>query len=125
MSYNRRGPRSWSTWLLPLTVLLSLTVGGSFFFLSGKAGGRLEVLFPLVYLTHSDRIIDPSDLKTDVEYYLLENLAVGLLRDSMDGSSGYGPALATAWRQASERRWEFDLRKDNRWSDGKPILGTE
>lgn len=82
----------------------------------------LKVYSPLrFFLGESPVLVDPSDLKFTYEYYLLENLSVGLLRDDPDTSSGYGPILATEWEQMDAHSWRFKIREDLRWSDGTSI----
>lgn len=35
------------------------------------------------------------------------------------------PALATAWKRTSDTTWEFDLRKDVKFSDGTPLTAND
>jgi len=69
----------------------------------------------------SARIIDPSDTASTTEYYILENLGIGLLRDDPGDARSYVAGLANSWRQSSDLIWEFELAATSRWSDGKPI----
>lgn len=81
----------------------------------------LRVGFPLIFLRQDQKILDPRNTDTVYEYYLLENLAVGLVRDSSQSPSGYGPGIAESWERLSPTRWVFHLRPGLAWSDGAPI----
>ena len=81
----------------------------------------LNVAFLFNTLQKNSFIIDPADLSTTPEYYLLENLAVGLVRDDPTDPRTYRPVLATSWKQVDEKTWSFHLRDGLQWSDGTPI----
>lgn len=81
----------------------------------------LRVGYPLFVLRQDQTILDPRNTDSVYEYYLLENLAVGLVRDSSQSPSGYGPGIAESWERLSPTRWSFRLRPELAWSDGTPI----
>lgn len=81
----------------------------------------LRVGFPLWVLRQDQRILDPNNTELVYHYYLLENLAVGLVRDSSQSPSGYAPGLAQSWEHPSPTRWIFHLRPGAAWSDGSAI----
>lgn len=85
---------------------------------------ELLVTFPFMYFKDSADLIDPGNTSTVYEYYLLENLGLGLVRDSPASLGGYSPGLAVEWAQESKTLWRFQIRKDLRWSDGS-LLSIE
>jgi hypothetical protein len=85
----------------------------------------LTVPFPFGVLKKDKSLLDPRNLATTWEYYLLENLAVGLLRDDLADAREYAPGLATAWSQTSPTTWTFEIRRDLHWSDGSPMRVAE
>ena len=82
---------------------------------------ELAVLFPLAVLKHSPAILDPKNTENTSEYYLLENLTCGLLRDSLTDPRGYAGCLAERWKQISPTEWTFWINKKIQWSDGSSI----
>ncbi|OFZ17687.1 MAG: hypothetical protein A2Z20_01510 [Bdellovibrionales bacterium RBG_16_40_8] len=86
-----------------------------------KSDTELRVLFSRLYRLGKDTpIIDPFNTETVDEYYLLENLTVGLVRDSSDDLRGYEPGLAEKWWQVNPTAWSFKI-QNLKWSDGQPI----
>lgn len=85
----------------------------------------MKVLFPTMLLRSAPTFVDPTNLDTIYEYYLLENLAAGLLRDDVSDPRGYRPVLAETWRQVDQRTWEFRLKAGLTWSDGRPLTGDD
>ncbi len=81
----------------------------------------LRVGYPLLFFREDQTILDPRNTESIYQYYLLENLAVGLVRDSSQSPSGYGPGLAESWERLSPTRWIFHLRSELAWSDGSTI----
>lgn len=81
----------------------------------------LRVGYPLFVFRQDQTILDPRNTELVYQYYLLENLAVGLVRDSSQSPSGYGPGIAESWERLSPTRWTFRLRPELAWSDGTPI----
>lgn len=81
----------------------------------------LTVPFPFGVLKPDQTLLDPRNTASTWEYYLLENLSLGLLRDAADDARGYAPGLATAWSQTRPDAWVFAMRPDLRWSDGTPM----
>ena len=82
---------------------------------------ELSVGFPLVLLRQDRSLLDPGDLDSVYAYYLMENLALGLVRDDSRSPSGYAGGLAESWERLSSSRWAFYLRPDLKWSDGTSI----
>jgi ABC-type transport system substrate-binding protein len=81
----------------------------------------LKVVYPIRSFQNREILLDPRNTHTVWEYYLLENLAVGLVRDSLSDPRGYEPALAADWEQKSPKEWVFRIRDDLQWSNGDPI----
>ena len=81
----------------------------------------LRVAFPFGVLKKDSSLLDPRNTATTWEYYLLENLGAGLLRDDLSEAREYAPGLATAWSQSSPSIWTFEIRQGLKWSDGTPI----
>jgi len=81
----------------------------------------VTALYQLDRLAQVKTIVDPTKTDTIAEFYLLENLAIGLVRDDIRELSGYRGALARSWKQTDTVTWVFKLREDLRWSDGSPI----
>ena len=86
----------------------------------------LRVLIPVQFLISNNKLnVKPENLSSTFQYYLLENLAVGLVRDSASDPRGYVGGLAETWRRNGPKNWIFKLRNDLRWSDGSHIEGQE
>ena len=81
----------------------------------------LRVGYPLSFVERGGKLLDPTNTDTIYEFYLLENLSIGLVRDSSQSPSGYEPGLAQSWERLSPTRWVFELKRDLAWSDGTPI----
>lgn len=90
-----------------------------------KNNRTLEVLFPLSALRAGNKIIDPFNIESIFEYYLLENLGVGLIRDDLSQPDGYAPLLASSWEKLNDSTWMFIIRPDLKWSDGSKITGEQ
>lgn len=85
----------------------------------------LRVIYPVGLLSAEDRLLDPANLNSVYHYYLLENLASGLVSDSLESSSGCKGVLAESWRQDGERTWSFRIRPNLKWSDGSSLSGEQ
>ena len=72
-----------------------------------------------------DRFLDSTNLQNVSDYYLLENLSIGLLRDDPADENEYEPALAQSWKEIDSKTWVFYLRPDLKWSNGSPITASE
>ena len=81
----------------------------------------LRVGYPLSFIQKGQILLDPTNTDSVYQFYLLENLAAGLVRDSSQSPLGYEPGLARAWEKLSPTRWAFDLNPDLSWSDGTKI----
>lgn len=86
--------------------------------------GPLKVMFPIGVLKSSIALIDHENAETVWEYYLLENLSCGLVRDSRSSPAGYEGCLADKFYQEDPRSWTFQL-KDLAWSDGSKVSEIE
>lgn len=85
----------------------------------------LRVGYPFQQFSGKDHLIDPANTETIFEYYLLENLSIGLLRDSLSEPSGYKPALAESWHHPDAKTWVFKIKSGIKWSDGSLITDDE
>lgn len=86
--------------------------------------GTLQVLFPTSVLRPTVDLLDPDNTETIWEYYLLENLACGLVRDSQSSVTGYDGCIAEQFYQKDERTWAFKI-GHLKWSDGSDIVENE
>jgi MarR-like DNA-binding transcriptional regulator SgrR of sgrS sRNA len=86
--------------------------------------GSLNVIFPISRLKPEVALLDPENTESVWEYYLLENISCGLVRDSRDSSLGYEGCLAERFYQEDPRTWVFYLR-DLKWSDGSEVTSNE
>ena len=82
---------------------------------------ELKVIAPLQVFAGADKLLDPHNLQYVFEYYLLENLSVGLVRDNPKVAGGFEGICKRSFRQLSPRVWRFHLRDALFWSDGKPL----
>ena len=91
-----------------------------------KSGEKiLQVLFPIAFLKEDSHLVDVTNLKTIYEYYLVESLAAGLLRDTPASQDGYTPLLAESWNQTKPNEWQFKIKNDLTWSNGEPLTGEQ
>lgn len=93
--------------------------------IASQATNALRVVFPFSLLHAKERLIDPSNLENISEYYLLENLGLGLLRDDPELAAAYKPGYAKAWKQLDEKTWSFKLVENAKWSDGSHISSED
>lgn len=84
----------------------------------------LNVVFPVALLKPNISLLDPENTETVWEYYLLENLSCGLIRDSQSSADGYDGCIAERFYQESPSTWVFHLRQLI-WSDGTEVSLTE
>lgn len=82
---------------------------------------HLIVLSELAFFRGHSKFIDPFNLAFATEYYLLENLSVGLVSESFERGDQWEPRLAKKWKQINSRTWKFYLYKNLCWSDGSPL----
>lgn len=116
------------TVLKRLAILATVAVLGAILIYSWRRMAQPKVLrvgFPLAFIRQDQKILDPDNTDTVYQYYLLENLAVGLVRDSSQSPSGYEPCLAESWERPSPNRWIFRLKPALAWSDGTPIKPSD
>ncbi len=74
------------------------------------------------FLTAEPDSLDPHDYSNTV---ILNALFDGLLEYN-NKNNDLAPSLAEKWEMnADATRWTFSLRKDARWSDGKPITAND
>ncbi len=92
---------------------------------SPKDSKILRCVFPFKHLKKDPTLIDPANTVSIYEYYLLENLGVGLIRDDVSDPRGYKGVLSSHWEQVSPTHWSFTLREGIKWSDGTDITPHE
>lgn len=85
----------------------------------------LHVLFPFSTLKKDKTLLAPKNTRSTSEYYLLENLGLGLVRDDINDPRGYEGGLAESWQQIDPTVWVFKLKKNLKWSDNSPIYGHQ
>jgi len=109
---------------MSLAALTLAVLGGTFTLLKPASNSAnddtLQALFPMSLLD-AKLTVDPTNLDTIYEYYLLENLASGLVRDDQEMPGGFAPVLAESYSQASDNTWIFRIRSGATWSDGTAI----
>ncbi len=86
--------------------------------------GNLRVHFPLYLLKSGQELLNPSDTASIWEYYLLENLSCGLVRDAKSKAIGYEGCLSDRFFQANESNWTFHIRS-LKWSDGSDLSAMQ
>ncbi len=84
----------------------------------------IKILFPVVLLKETPALLDPDNTETIWEYYLLENISCGLVRDSKFSATGYEGCLADRFYQEDPKTWVFHL-PQRKWSDGTPVTSEE
>ncbi|OFZ11900.1 MAG: hypothetical protein A2Z20_03120 [Bdellovibrionales bacterium RBG_16_40_8] len=83
---------------------------------------ELQILFTRLYRLNSNSpLVDATNTETVAEYYLLENLTIGLIRDSNMDMRGYEPGIAERWWHSTPNSWSFKIRDNLRWSNGQAI----
>ncbi len=85
----------------------------------------LTVIFPLRVLRPDASLLQPRNTETTYEYYLLENLGAGLVRDDTESASGYEGLIAERWTQTEPSTWVFRIKPDFKWSDGSILTGEQ
>ena len=108
-----------------LSVIFLLIVGFGIYFMDSKKRNEITLHFPLKHIWKNTNLINPEKLETIYEYYLLENLAVGLVSDDSSTASGYGEAIADSWEIVNDKEWKFHLNPKAKWSDGASIKASE
>jgi ABC-type transport system substrate-binding protein len=86
----------------------------------GTANFSIHSIYPVNYLRSDASLIDPHNTNTVWEYYLLENLACGLVRDSKTSPTNYEGCIAESFYQADPQTWIFKIRP-LLWSDGNKV----
>ena len=85
---------------------------------------NFKAVFPIHSLRPGPELIDPQNTNTVWEYYLLENLSCGLIRDSKNSTTGYEGCIADRFYRSDPNTWIFILR-NLRWSDNSSITKFE
>lgn len=106
-------------------ILICLAVAGIRWWQRQHESKMLRVAFPLRVLRQDQQILEPHNTSTVYHYYLLENMALGLIRDSSQSPSGYAPGLARSWKRLKPTQWVFWLQDGLRWSNGAAISPEE
>lgn len=84
----------------------------------------LKILFPVILLKEGPVLLDPDNTESIWEYYLLENIACGLVRDSKFSATGYEGCLADRFYQENPNTWVFHI-PERKWSDGTIVTTGE
>lgn len=84
----------------------------------------IKILFPLTMLRPGQDLLDPQNTETIWEYYLLENISCGLVRDSQNSPTGYEGCIADRFYQENPQTWVFVLR-NLCWSDGSKVTDRQ
>lgn len=72
--------------------------------------------------------LDPNKAGMVYDFQILSHIQEGLARilPNKDGVETVTPAGAESWEQSSDGlTWTFNLRKDAKWSDGKPVTAQQ
>lgn len=89
-----------------------------------KSNANFKAAYFLRHLRSGAELLDPQNTDTVWEYYLLENLSCGLIRDSKTSPSGYEGCIAERFYQTDPQTWVFKIRSLN-WSDGTLVSKQE
>jgi oligopeptide transport system substrate-binding protein len=69
--------------------------------------------------------MDPSIATGVPEHHVFDALFEGLTAGTRENPDADGPGVATDWQTDDFTTWIFHLRKDARWSDGKPLTAHD
>ncbi|MBC7458267.1 MAG: hypothetical protein H7235_08320 [Bdellovibrionaceae bacterium] len=86
---------------------------------------ELKILFPVTLLKSGPELLNPDNTETIWEYYLLENISCGLVRDSKFSPTGYLGCVADRFFQENQRTWIFHVNPNLKWSDGSVVSANE
>ncbi len=86
-----------------------------------KDGDAINVAFPFRLLKSDSLMLDPFNTEYALQYYLLENISSGLIRDNVHFPGGYEPVVAKKWEKLNSQKWLFIIDENSKWSDGNPI----
>lgn len=115
----RQGAKIWRRFLFVLFVLLSSSI-------SCQEKTKLTQTKNTIYRRDGSwpLNLDPMNLQGTWEIGIARDLFLGLLTDAADGSPILG--AAASWQTNNENTvYTFYLRKDNYWSDGKPVTAHD
>ena len=111
--------------MIPAIIIFVVAFGAfSIFSWKHMKNKYLRAGFPTSILFKNKTLLQPANLETTQEYYLLENLSATLIRYSEDLSSEFLGYLAESW-SVSNHIASFRLKEDLRWSDGAKITCDE
>jgi MarR-like DNA-binding transcriptional regulator SgrR of sgrS sRNA len=85
---------------------------------------QVSILFPLGLLKPGPELLDPDNTETIWEYYLLENISCGLVRDSKLSATGYEGCIADKFYKEDPKTWVFHI-PHIQWSDGSNLTSEE
>jgi len=70
--------------------------------------------------------LDPHLTVGQPEANIMSALSEGLVVQDPDDYGAVRPGVAKSWRHSDDfRQWTFELRKDARWSDGRPLTADD
>lgn len=116
-----------------LILLICITFISSIFFINKfqikknavfESNANFNSFFWLKDFKDGPELLDPHNIEFVSEYYILENLSCGLVRDSKQAPSGYVGCIAERFFQSDRKTWIFKIRK-LKWSDGTDVTKYE
>jgi oligopeptide transport system substrate-binding protein len=69
--------------------------------------------------------LDPHLATGTPEHHILDALFEGLVTPAADNPDGNAPGAAERWQTEDFVHWTFHLRRDGRWSDGRPVTSGD
>jgi oligopeptide transport system substrate-binding protein len=92
-------------------------------FEAGSVEQRLSSVIR-VHLPSDPVTLEPWLAEDGISLKVLGNVMLGLVEYDLEGE--IAPALAASWKTSKDGlKWEFTLRPDARWSDGRPVRPAE
>ncbi|CAI0881223.1 oligopeptide ABC transporter substrate-binding protein OppA [Serratia entomophila] len=103
---------------------LGITATGSAFAAEVPAGVQLADKQEIVKNNGSEvQSLDPHKIEGVPENNVTRDLIEGLANNGLDGS--IVPGVAESWDNKDFKVWTFHLRKDAKWSNGKPVTAQD
>jgi oligopeptide transport system substrate-binding protein len=103
---------------------LGITATGSAFAADVPAGVQLADKQEIVKNNGSEvQSLDPHKIEGVPENNVTRDLMEGLANNGLDGS--IVPGVAESWDNKDFKVWTFHLRKDAKWSNGKPVTAQD
>jgi len=110
--------------ILALLILFIMATYGGTKITNRQGLPAFSALYLISVLNDGPELLDPQNTESVWQYYLLENLSCGLIRDSKTAPSGYEGCIAEHFFQPDPNTWIFKLR-EIKWSDGTQVSKSD